>query len=340
MRNDDLGEKLSEDELCPEELLKGQEEAFQRDVDRLVAQRQGFVSVACPACGGTGGDPTFEKYGFQYTRCHDCRTIWMNPRPPEPMMAGYYANSENYQYWAKYIFPASEASRREKLHKPRLQRIVEYCGRFGSGRDTLVEVGPGFGTFSSVAMESGKFKKVLAVEPTPELAVACRDRGVTVIEKRIEDVTGEVFGIDVLASFEVIEHLFAPRDFISKGFRLLKPGGMLVLSCPNGEGFEIAQLGPVALAVDPEHQNLFNPASLSLLVESCGFEVVDVSTPGRLDAEFVREAALAGKIDLDAQPFLKAVLLDEWERLGWTFQKFLAENGLSAHMWLVALKPA
>ena len=57
-------------------------------------------------------------------------------------------------------------------------------------------------------------------------------------------------------------------------------------------------------------------------------------TPGRLDAEFVREAALKGDVRLD--PFLHRVLVEEWERLGWPFQTFLAEQGLSSHMWLVA----
>ena len=56
----------------------------------------------------------------------------------------------------------------------------------------------------------------------------------------------------------------------------------------------------------------------------------------RLDAELVREAALEGKVDLSADPFLKRVLLDEWDRLGAPFQKFLADNGLSGHLRILA----
>ena len=46
------------------------------------------------------------------------------------------------------------------------------------------------------------------------------------------------------------------------------------------------------------------------------------------------------EIDLAGEPFLRRVLLDEWDRLGWAFQQFLAANGLSSHMWLVARRPA
>jgi hypothetical protein len=109
-----------------------------------------------------------------------------------------------------------------------------------------------------------------------------------------------------------------------------------VLSCPNAEGFEISTLGAVSLSVDVVHLNLFNPNSLQVLVSEFDFQVVDIATPGRLDAELVRKAVLNGDFMLDRQPFLTRVLLDEWDRFGWPFQQFLAENHLSSHMWLAA----
>ncbi len=250
-------------------------------------------------------------------------------------MADYYANSENYAYWAEHIFPASEGTRREKIHKPWLARVLDLVSRYGVGTGRLIEVGPGFGTFCSVAMQSGAFREVVAVEPTPELAKACRDRNVTVIESRIEDVAQDLEPADVVVAFEVIEHLFDPGRFIAQAGRLVRPGGLLILSCPNGEGFDIAELGPESLAVDAEHVNLFNPRSLAALIEKVGFEILESTTPGRLDAELVRDAVLAGRHTLTS-PYLRRVLLEEWDRLGWPFQQFLAENGLSSHMWLVS----
>jgi len=52
----------------------------------------------------------------------------------------------------------------------------------------------------------------------------------------------------------------------------------------------------------------------------------------------VRNKVLAGEHDISAQPFLKRVLINEWERLGQPFQDFLAQQGLSSNMWLVARK--
>jgi len=332
-----LGEQLSEKELCPDDLLSGQEAAFARDIERLHRRQAEFIKVDCPACAGRSAKHAFEKYGFFFKRCNDCRTIFMSPRPSPAVMTDYYSNSENYAYWAMHIFPASEASRREKIHKPWLERVADYCRRFGIREGTLVEIGPGFGTFSELATGSGLFSRVIAVEPTPEMAAACRARGVDVIEKRIEDVLEEdVAGADVLVSFEVIEHLFDPSAFLKQCARLVRPGGLLVLSCPNGLGFDIEVLGARALAVDAEHVNLFNPGSLAKLLERSEFSVFETSTPGRLDAELVREAALKGELDLSGDPFLRRILIEEWDRLGWPFQQFLAATGLSSHLWVAA----
>lgn len=334
--NDALGQRLSEKELCPEDMLAGQEAAFARDIERLHRRQPEFVAVRCPACDADDAAAAFEKYGFSFRSCNGCRTLYMSPRPSPAVMADYYTNSENYAYFAKYIFPASEASRREKMHKPRLERILDYCSRFEVPRGTLLEVGPGFGTFAEVATQSGSFARVVGIEPTPEMAAACRARGIEIIEKRVENAAGDVDNANVVVSFEVIEHLFDPSIFLRQCGELLPAGGLLVLTCPNGLGFDVAVLQAGSLAVDAEHVNLFNPASLAKLVERCGFAVLETTTPGRLDAELVRDAALRGEVALD--PFLQRVLIGEWDTVGWPFQQFLAANNLSSHMWLVARK--
>jgi SAM-dependent methyltransferase len=184
---------------------------------------------------------------------------------------------------------------------------------------------------------------VLAVEPTPYLAEDCRSRGLSVIEKPIEQVNRNELAqshpqINVIASFEVIEHLFSPRDFLLKCGDLLEPGGVLIITCPNGLGFDIVTLQEKSSAVDVEHLNLFNPQSLSHLMTQCGFEVLEVQTPGQLDAELVRKQLLTGALNPAEHPFLKQILLDSWDTHGTAFQRFLVEQRLSSNMMLTARK--
>ena len=329
---------LREKEIRPDSLMKGQAEAFAADIQRLLQHKNNFVCVSCPACGADKTRRAFEKFEMNYVVCSDCETMYINPRPTPEILEMYYASSENYKYWNKYIFPASEQARREKIFRPRAVRVIDICQRNRMENGLLLEVGAGFGTFCEEVNHMGFFKRVIAVEPTPELAETCRSKGLEVIEKPIEKVHLQIDAIDVVVSFEVIEHLFSPRDFLNSCASIMRPGGLLVLTCPNVKGFDIVVLQALSDSVDVEHINYFHPKSLSNLVEECGFETLEVLTPGKLDAELVRKKILSGEMDISSQPFLKQILIDEWERIDTDFQQFLANNLLSSHMWIVARK--
>lgn len=331
---------LSEGDIRPASLMEQQAGHFAADVARLLTNASEFVAVSCPACGGDAATPAFDKAGFSYRTCDGCQTIYLSPRPTPELLHQYYADSENYRFWAEKIFPASEDTRRDRIFRPRVERVLEFCARHDTPTGVLVEVGAGFGTFCEEVEKTAAFDRVVAVEPTPELAAGCRARGLTVVDRPIETVPDdELPKADVIASFETIEHLFDPGAFVRACSRRLHPGGLLVLTCPNGQGFDVVVLGPKSDTVDAEHLNYFNPRSLRNLVTSTGLEVLEVLTPGELDAQLVRRKALSGEYDLSASPFLRRVLVDEWDRLSDPFQDFLAANLLSSHMWLVARKP-
>ena len=101
----------------------------------------------------------------------------------------------------------------------------------------------------------------------------------------------------------------------------------------------MATLGVKSGTFDHEHVNYFHPESLSLLVDRCGLVVLDVQTPGQLDADLVRKRVLAGDLGLSHQPLLQEILINRWSELGQPFQAFLAANQLSSHLWIVAQKP-
>lgn len=329
---------MKENDIRPDDSMKGQAERLAADVARLLRHKNEFVPVACPACGAEDTRACYQKYGIEFVGCRRCATIYASPRPKPEHLDEYYRHSENYAYWNKHIFPPSESARREHIFKPRVAKVLDICAKHGVVRGTILEVGAGFGIFCEEMVRANFFHRVIGIEPTPDLAETCRRRGLEIIEKPVEQVELGQGTVDVVANFEVIEHLFAPRAFLEQCRDLLTAGGVFITTCPNGLGFDIAAMGPLSSAVDNEHLNLFNPDSLAGLLESCGFEVIEKQTPGQLDAELVRKQALAGAFDLSAQPLLKRILLDEWDRLGGAFQRFLSDNQLSSNMLLVAKK--
>lgn len=293
---------MLETEIRPDELMAEQKQRFARDITWLRERRFRFGVVDCPVCKGIG-KLEWSKHGFLYRRCLDCETVYMSPRPSPGLLEEYYQRSENYAYWNEAIFPASEEARRT-IAKERAERIA---GLVAGG--TLIDVGAGFGTF---AEEAAEFFNVTALEPEPHLAETCRQKGLDTCEDSAEEA--DFKDADVVTAFEVIEHLYSPGDFIARCRNWLAPGGLLVLTCPNVLGFEVEVLGQDASAVDPEHLNLMHPASLTRLLKSEGFEVIESETPGRLDCDLVG-------------------IRDEG------LQDFIVASGRSSHMWQVARKP-
>jgi 2-polyprenyl-3-methyl-5-hydroxy-6-metoxy-1,4-benzoquinol methylase len=125
------------------------------------------------------------------------------------------------------------------------------------------------------------------------IAIAQRTLGDDVPVKPLsvyEDLTA-IFGNDwdVVVATEVIEHLYAPREFVQRVRALLKPGGSLVLSTPY-HGY----LKNLALAAtgafdkhftalwDGGHIKFWSYRTLTTLLKEAQFEDFRFSGAGRL----------------------------------------------------------
>ena len=328
---------LREDEIRPSDLMEQKRSCVEADKKFLLDRRGEWVSVPCPACGSLEQSKWGDKEGFHYSACSSCETVYTNPRPNQELVHEFYDQSQNYDFWNKYIFPATETTRRERIFRPRVERTVSILKKHGYSDVSLMEVGAAYGIFCEEAQKTGFFERILAVEPTPGLAETCRKKGFETIAKPIELIGDEVT-VDVVAAFEVIEHLFCPSDFIKQCRRLINPNGLLLLTCPNVKGFDTSLLREKSGTFDHEHVNYFHPKSLGELLENCGFEVLDTLTPGLLDADLVKRKVDAGEVSFSEQPFLEEIFVKRWDELGGEFQRFLSENSLSSHLWIVAKK--
>lgn len=328
---------MKEEDIRPADLMKEAARLMSGDSQEMLKFKAEFIEVPCPACEANEFCFEFEKGGYDFVRCKKCETLFVNPRPTAQLLNEYYKNSKGMKFWNEKIFPTSEDYRRKSIFIPRAEKVAELCRKYNVKTKILMDVGAGFGTFCEEIKRKGIFERVIAVEPSASLAETCRSKGLEVIESPIEEVT--VGGIDVITNFELMEHLFSPKDFLIACRNVLPIGGMLMLTTPNIKGFDLLVGGRGANNINgPNHINYFNIDSIRLLLDSAGFETIEVLTPGKLDAELVRNQIVNGRMDVSNNPFLKQILVDKWDEVGDAFQKFLADNKLSSHMWVVARK--
>lgn len=78
--------------------------------------------------------------------------------------------------------------------------------------------------------------------------------------------------VDVVVNFQVIEHLWDQGQFVAECFRVLRPGGVLLMSTPNRITFSPGRDTPV----NPFHTRELNAVELAELLESAGFEIESI----------------------------------------------------------------
>lgn len=330
---------LNENDIRPKNLMEDQKKAMNADIEWLKNRSKDFINVKCPACGSNNSKPLYKKYYLNHLVCQNCFTQYVSPRPTKVVLEDFYKNSLNHAYWAKYIFSASEDIRKEKIFKPRALFLKEnISSRHENGN--LLEIGAAYGYFCDEVKKLNLFKKIIAIEPTPDLAQVLRNKKIDVIESSYEEAQLNI-KFDVIVNFEVIEHLFDPKEFLQWCFNNLNPGGCLYLTCPNIGGFETVVLEKESDTVSHEHINLFNTDSIKVMVENVGFEKVVVSTPGVLDFDIVKQMYISKNINKNRLgPFLLNLIESESLDAEQKFQKYLINSNNSSHMMLIAYKPS
>jgi 2-polyprenyl-3-methyl-5-hydroxy-6-metoxy-1,4-benzoquinol methylase/ribosomal protein S27E len=333
------GVKMKETDIRPNGLMQEHLVLHREDIRQLIRHKRNFIKISCPACQSDNSRTLFEKDHFTFVACMECGTVFINPRPTLEMLARFYKSSKSINYWNDVIFPASEHSRRNQIFIPRAKRVVELCKKYNVSAETIIEVGAGFGTFCEEIKKLDFFKKIIAIEPSHELAETCRLKNIPVIEKPVEEIDTDGLDAGIVAGFELMEHLYCPGDFLRICENAMRKGGLLILTTPNIKGFDLLVLDRLSdNIIGPNHLNYFNTKSVKHLLEQYSFEVIDITTPGKLDAEIVRKKILNGELDISKRPFLKEMLIEQWEAAGASFQSFLADNYLSSHMWVIARK--
>lgn len=334
---------MKEYEIRPREIFDEYLHLSARDIDTYFSDREQYERVSCPACNETQQIKEFVKHGFEYVSCTDCGTLYVSPRPTGEMINEFYKNSESSKYWAEKFFPLTAPVRMEAIFRPRAKMVASLVRRFGVPQPaTIVDVGSGIGLFLDAIADTGGFTRVIGLEPGRELAKSCREKGYEVIEKPVEQVTSDEVQASVITSFEVFEHLSDPKDFLESKARLLMPGGLMIFTTLTVDGFDLQVLWDQSKSISPPHHiNFTSINGFARLLTRCGLDLVEISTPGKLDIDIVHNMLKENSSALSLPRFVNTLLLasETDKSLAEDFQRFLQKHCLSSHVCIVARKP-
>ncbi len=154
----------------------------------------------------------------------------------------------------------------------------------------LFELGCGNGSMANLLRQRGF--EVVGVDPSPQ-GIAQANLNYPEIRLAVgsseEDLAARFGHFPAVLSLEVVEHVFAPREFAKRVYDLLEPGGIAIISTPY-HGY----LKNLALALtgkmdahftalwDYGHIKFWSVKTLSALLSEAGFQDLQFHRVGRV----------------------------------------------------------
>lgn len=148
-----------------------------------------------------------------------------------------------------------------------------------SAKGAFLEIGCGNGFMLGEAKKIG-FKRVIGIEPSID---AVKQSSAKIKSCIIVDILKRGIlkrnSVDLIAAFQVFDHISNPNTFIKICHSILKPNGILLLMNHDVEAFLARLLGEKNPIFDIEHAYLYSPRTITSMVEKNGFSTIRVYGP-------------------------------------------------------------
>ncbi len=215
---------------------------------------------------------TYDGYGRHHTivQCRQCGLVYANPRLDNHDILDTYQAVEDPLY-------VEEREGRVLTFEHHLKPLERLTGP-PNGRP-LLDVGCYTGVFVEIAGRHGW--DAWGVEPSRWAVEQARGQGLRVVQGTLETAHLPEAYFDVVTMWDVIEHLADPRGVIDQVYRLLKPGGLLVVHTIDIESPFARLMGARWPWLMEMHIYYFSRHTLRAMLELCGFRVLSDRPQGR-----------------------------------------------------------
>jgi len=214
----------------------------------------------CPMCSRPALTGWRRVRGMSLSRCPGCGFAWF-PRSlyrGRPIEAQYVEDETSPAEYYRTVEPFDR-----ETFAIRMRLIASMTGR-PAGR--VLDIGCNVGTFLSAAARAGW--RAVGVEPNRRAAALAEQRGFEVHRGLFDESLAAGLGeFDAVHAGDVIEHMFAPVEFLARVREVLRPGGLLVIVTPDID----SALGRLLQIKPDEHLVYFTTESLGRAAHLAGF---------------------------------------------------------------------
>lgn len=206
-----------------------------------------------------------KKGSFNIVRCKKCGLVYVNPRPTKQEIGKFYPKA--------YFLPPTDAkSGIDKYQYEKMKKIKKF-----KKAGKILDIGCGAGYFIAVAKENGW--ETRGVEVSKVAAdYAWKKFGINVFAGELREAGYPDEYFDVVTLWHVLAHLLNPSETLAEVNRVLKKGGLLVLTVPNISGFQAKIFKEFWFHLDvPRHLYFFEPSTLKQMLRKNGFKILNAN---------------------------------------------------------------
>ena len=156
----------------------------------------------------------------------------------------------------------------------------------------VLEVGAGTGEMARAIKDKGH--KVIATDNSPLMVAEIQKKGIEAYECDAEELPFQENSFDTVVGAEMIYYLDEPEAFMQEAYRVLRPGGKLLLSSANNttrlyDRFRalLRMLGIGQTYFDDKIRSFVSARDLEKLTTEAGFQSVQVQKIMPLPAGFL-----------------------------------------------------
>lgn len=121
------------------------------------------------------------------------------------------------------------------MELPRVNEAVKLLKKFSVKTDVYVDLGCNDGSITVEIARAVNAKTAYCIDIDSEALVKARGKGLITYE--VDLSTGKIplsnESVDLVTAFEVIEHLINPDNMLRESNRILRHGGVLLITTPN-----------------------------------------------------------------------------------------------------------
>lgn len=337
MRRVVVSDDYRELEIWPSESFDRYLEITEKEVERLLIDKGNLVDVPCPACDSNRRRKGFNKFGLEYVECMDCKTLYVSPRPSEENINRYFTESEATEFWHSHVVKETVKGRIGHLFRPRAVWVANLTEQYFEKPSVFVDINSMYNEFLEEIDKLNLFKNKIILNPAVDIAESIKEeKGFEVINKSIMSVDSTKINANAVTAFAVIDHVFNLKVFLNAVKSLLTDRGLLFFTTSTISGFDLQVLWNNSKTIfPPDKINLLSIEGIIKLLERCGFEIIELSTPGQLDVELVKNA-MQNNDKLKVPRFISYFLKNRDENAHRSFQEFLQQFKLSSHVRVAA----